>query len=165
MARSTPVVLELGRRRTFATAVDWPGWCRSGQGEEGALQALAAYEQRHSEVAQAAGATFPTRPPALVVVERVEGNATTDFGAPGVVSMHDAAPLTAAQARRTAALVEAAWRSWDQVAAAAPAVLSRPGDGAAAVANGWPPRYAAHRIAWHALDHAWEIEDRSVSGV
>ncbi len=25
----------------------------------------------------------------------------------------------------------------------------------------WPPRYAARRIAWHALDHAWEIEDRS----
>ena len=24
----------------------------------------------------------------------------------------------------------------------------------------WPPRYAARRIAWHALDHAWEIEDR-----
>ena len=25
----------------------------------------------------------------------------------------------------------------------------------------WPPRYAARRIAWHALDHAWEMEDRS----
>ena len=25
----------------------------------------------------------------------------------------------------------------------------------------WPPRYAARRIAWHVLDHAWEIEDRS----
>ncbi len=25
----------------------------------------------------------------------------------------------------------------------------------------WPFRYAARRIAWHALDHAWEIEDRS----
>lgn len=25
----------------------------------------------------------------------------------------------------------------------------------------WPVRYAARRIAWHALDHAWEIEDRS----
>ncbi len=25
----------------------------------------------------------------------------------------------------------------------------------------WPARYAARRIAWHALDHAWEIEDRS----
>jgi hypothetical protein len=28
----------------------------------------------------------------------------------------------------------------------------------------WPARYAAHRIAWHALDHAWEIEDRSTPG-
>jgi hypothetical protein len=28
------------------------------------------------------------------------------------------------------------------------------------VANGWLPRYAARRIAWHVLDHAWEIEDR-----
>jgi hypothetical protein len=25
----------------------------------------------------------------------------------------------------------------------------------------WPAAYAARRIAWHALDHAWEIEDRS----
>jgi hypothetical protein len=25
----------------------------------------------------------------------------------------------------------------------------------------WPIRYAARRIAWHALDHAWEIEDRT----
>jgi hypothetical protein len=29
------------------------------------------------------------------------------------------------------------------------------------VERGWYPRYAARRIAWHALDHAWEIEDRS----
>jgi len=27
--------------------------------------------------------------------------------------------------------------------------------------KGWPPRYAARRIAWHVLDHAWEIDDRS----
>jgi hypothetical protein len=25
----------------------------------------------------------------------------------------------------------------------------------------WPARYAARRIAWHVLDHAWEVEDRS----
>jgi hypothetical protein len=25
----------------------------------------------------------------------------------------------------------------------------------------WPPRYVARRMAWHLLDHAWEIEDRS----
>ena len=24
----------------------------------------------------------------------------------------------------------------------------------------WPVAYAARRTAWHALDHAWEIEDR-----
>jgi hypothetical protein len=24
----------------------------------------------------------------------------------------------------------------------------------------WPPRYFVRRIAWHELDHAWEIEDR-----
>jgi hypothetical protein len=27
--------------------------------------------------------------------------------------------------------------------------------------RGWLPRYATRRIAWHALDHAWEIENRS----
>ena len=26
----------------------------------------------------------------------------------------------------------------------------------------WDPRYAVRRSAWHALDHAWEIEDRAV---
>lgn len=25
----------------------------------------------------------------------------------------------------------------------------------------WTPRYAVRRSAWHALDHAWEIEDRA----
>lgn len=39
--------------------------------------------------------------------------------------------------------------------------LSAPSDGAAVVEKGWPQRYAARRIAWHVLDHAWEIEDRS----
>jgi hypothetical protein len=26
----------------------------------------------------------------------------------------------------------------------------------------WSPRYFVRRSAWHVLDHAWEIEDRSV---
>jgi hypothetical protein len=34
--------------------------------------------------------------------------------------------------------------------------LEHPNEGAK-----WPTPYAARRIAWHALDHAWEIEDRS----
>jgi hypothetical protein len=27
--------------------------------------------------------------------------------------------------------------------------------------KGWPGRYAVRRMAWHVLDHAWEIEDKS----
>jgi hypothetical protein len=41
------------------------------------------------------------------------------------------------------------------------AVLRQPSDGPPPVPNGWPPRYAARRIAWHVLDHAWEMQDRS----
>jgi hypothetical protein len=41
------------------------------------------------------------------------------------------------------------------------AVLGAASDGSPPVPNGWPPRYAARRIAWHVLDHAWEMEDRS----
>ena len=36
-----------------------------------------------------------------------------------------------------------------------------PSDGSPIAGRKWPPRYAARRIAWHALDHAWEIEDRT----
>ena len=36
--------------------------------------------------------------------------------------------------------------------------------GAAPVERGWLPRYAARRFAWHAIDHAWEIEDRRDPG-
>src|SRR4029079_18612347 len=40
-------------------------------------------------------------------------------------------------------------------------VLRRPTDGTPLAGRRWTQRYAARRIAWHALDHAWEIEDRS----
>ena len=39
--------------------------------------------------------------------------------------------------------------------------LDRAWDGKLAIDKGWPPRYAARRIAWHVLDHAWELEDKS----
>ncbi len=41
------------------------------------------------------------------------------------------------------------------------AILREPSDGSPIAGRKWPPRYAARRIAWHALDHAWEIEDRT----
>ncbi|MGN9839955.1 hypothetical protein ACTMTI_17690 [Nonomuraea sp. H19] len=37
-------------------------------------------------------------------------------------------------------------------------VLSRPWQPPQTTA--WPPRYALRRIAWHVIDHIWEIEDR-----
>ena len=43
-------------------------------------------------------------------------------------------------------------------------ILRRPSDGSPIAGRRWPPRYAARRIAWHAMDHAWEIEDRSGPG-
>lgn len=43
-------------------------------------------------------------------------------------------------------------------------VLRQPSDGTPVAGRKWPPRYAARRIAWHVLDHAWEIEDRSDPG-
>lgn len=40
-------------------------------------------------------------------------------------------------------------------------VLGLSSDGSPLPGGAWTQRYAARRIAWHALDHAWEIEDRS----
>lgn len=40
-------------------------------------------------------------------------------------------------------------------------VLSSASDGSPLISKGWPLRYAVRRFAWHVLDHAWEIEDKS----
>jgi hypothetical protein len=210
------VVLEVGAKRVFASAVDWPGWSRSARGEEAALDALVAYADRYAPVAAAAGLRLPVGQ-SFTVIERVRGNATTDFGAPGALTGPDFRPVAASDANRLVALVGAAWEVLDTVAAGAPAELRKgprgggrdrdkmlahvasaeaayarriglrlhepaPGDAKAVRDNraailevlgrasdgerlvepkGWPARYAAQRIAWHALDHAWEIEDRS----
>jgi len=39
----TPIYLEVGTKRSFASALDWPGWSRSGRDENEALAALAAW--------------------------------------------------------------------------------------------------------------------------
>jgi hypothetical protein len=215
MATAVDVYLEIGPKKSFACAVDWPGWCRVGKGEEAALEALLEYAERYRPVLAAAGRRLP-RAVELRVVERVPGSGATDFGVPHAVPELDLAPMTRALARRTADVVQASWDHFDRVAAAAPAELRKGPRGGgrnrdkivehvigsdlgyaqllgikaakgaesnpAAVADvraavldvlrsttdgqpvrpkGWPTRYAARRIAWHALDHAWEIEDRS----
>lgn len=48
-----------------------------------------------------------------------------------------------------------------EVRAAIVEVLGLNSDGSPLPGGAWTQRYAARRIAWHVLDHAWEIEDRS----
>ncbi len=39
-------------------------------------------------------------------------------------------------------------------------VLSKPSTGEPLVSGGWNASYAVRRMAWHVVDHIWEIEDR-----
>lgn len=116
-----PVMIEHGEKRTFASAVDWPGWSRSGKREEAALQALAAYGPRYGQVLEATRLDF--RPPedgsAFLVVERSKGDATTDFGAPGVIPEGDKEPVEKSDHERLVALLQACWAAFDRAALAA----------------------------------------------
>ncbi len=51
----------------------------------------------------------------------------------------------------------------EELRAAIAAALGAPSDGSPLVAGGWTTRYAARRIAWHILEHAWEMQDRADS--
>ena len=116
------VGLEIGPRWVFASALDWPGWCRRGRGEHAALDTLLDYADRYAAVA---GPEFA--PGDLQVAGQVTGNATTDFGAPDVPGPWDAEPLGPAEADRLTRLLEAGWEYLDSVAADAPAGLRKVG--------------------------------------
>ena len=152
MARRTvvPVGVETGAKRVFAFAVDWPGWCRTAETEAGALEALAEYAPRYAPVAARAGIAFPMQFE-LSVTDRAQGTATTDFGAPDARLPGDARRLRDAAAIR--AFREAIASACLEGAKRPPADAER--------ASLWPVRYFIRRLTWHALDHAWEMEDRS----
>ncbi|WP_067171679.1 hypothetical protein [Microtetraspora niveoalba] len=117
------VYLELGPKKVFACSLDWPGWCRIGSSEELAIETLTGYEPRYRLVAERAGLPFSPGDP--VVVERVKGTSTTDFGAPDAVAEADRAPMDAEEADRGIALLRAAWEIFDEVAAASPEELRK----------------------------------------
>jgi len=227
MAQATTpitVYLEIGQKRTFATALDWPGWSRSGRDETSALQTLYEYGPRYARALQTAGLDFeaPSDPADLVVAGRQAGNATTDFGAPDLTLPSDTEPVDPGELERWQAVLLACWRTFDAAVEAATGHTLRKGPRGggrelakivqhvrdvdiaylkslggtldlgdeddpeqafaqirqailttldAAVrgeipAHGprggarWTPRYFVRRLAWHELDHAWEIEDR-----
>lgn len=200
MAGAQRIYLETGQTWVFACSLDWPGWCRRGKGEEPAVEALLSYAPRYRT---AVGSRFAAGD--VEVVGRVDGDATTDFGAPSAIGAWDHEPLTAEETRRQVGILQAAWRAFDDGAAAAPASLRkgprgggrdtnqivdhvREAERAFASRSGgrvpprtpwadqralivetlssppagakWPARYALRRMAWHILDHLWEIEDR-----
>jgi hypothetical protein len=218
------VYVEVGSKRVFAGAMGWPGWCRSGRDEPSALQALIEYGPRYAAAVRKAVDGFePARDARdLNLVERLEGDATTDFGAPHVPPAFDSLPLDLEELDRLSRLLRASWEAFDSAAEAAASVILRTGprgggrdvpkmrahvlgaDASYVAALGgtfraggrgpgenprlvretfmntlvarvrgelptrgpkgglrWSPRYAIRRSAWHALDHAWEIEDRS----
>ncbi|HEU4487775.1 MAG TPA: hypothetical protein VFS38_00650 [Actinomycetota bacterium] len=116
-----PVFLEVGHKRVFACAIEWPGWARSGRDEEAALEALFAYAPRYARVLRGTrlGFQVPQDVSALAVVERLRGTATTDFGAPDVSPAADAKPVRDTDLRRFTTLFRACWRAFDRAAEAA----------------------------------------------
>jgi hypothetical protein len=210
------VFLETAPKKTFAAALDWPGWVRAGKTETAAIESLRAYAPRYRSATRGSPLVLPSdAADRLEVVERASGDASTEFGVPGAIAKADRRPVDGPEAEQLAAIVSAAWATFDRIAAAAPAelrkgprgggrdtakvidhvvaadhgythqlgikvpapgpndrtavarmreavldVLRRPSDGTP-LGKRWTQRYAARRIAWHALDHAWEIEDRT----
>lgn len=200
-AVSTRVYFEEGKSSAFAAAIDWPGWCRRAKTKDAALEALLDFHDRY-----AATLSVPFRPGKLNVVGTVPGNATTDFGAPAVVSPWDAEAMTTRDLQRQVTVLTDCWTYFDGVVEHAPPTLTKGPRGggrdrdavaahvreaermyasklgtrvpprtpwaeqrativeallARSPGGTWPARYALRRIAWHVLDHAWEIEDKS----
>lgn len=117
MLQRVKVYLECGAKRTFAGALDWPGWCRQGSTEIEALAALLAYGPKYASLLKGTrlGFVAPTDRAQLVVVERLPGTATTDFGAPGVAPTvdHDRS-CDAADLKRFEKILRAGWRALDE---------------------------------------------------
>jgi hypothetical protein len=223
---SIKAYVEVGKKKTFVGAVDWPGWCRCGRDEQAALQALVDYGPRFALVLQGRGIEFqaPTDLSDLILTERQDGNTTTDFGAPAIVLDADREPIDRTEYERSQTVLLACWQAFDGAVQRATGRELRKGPRGGgrdlekildhvqdadrgylarlawkhkreggqdpaeelrrtrqAILNAlqvgvngelpergprggvmWPARYFLRRVAWHVLDHAWEIEDRLV---
>lgn len=219
------VVLEVGKKRVFAIARDSPGWCRGGSDERAALRALFDYGPQYQKALKASKIRFtaPKQLSEFVVVERIKGDATTDFGAPSLAWSEDKRPISQRELELFRRILQACWLEFDEAVQAATGRVLRKGprgggrdlrkisehvcdvDAAYlkslggkpkpsenlglshrlaqvreeilttlnAAARGeipergprggirWTPRYFVRRLAWHELDHAWEIESRA----
>jgi hypothetical protein len=119
MPEPVRVQIEVGKKkRSVASAFDWPGWDRWAKTADGALGVLETYRPRYAKVAELAGYgdMFAAAGP-LEVVERVPGTGMTDFyGTPCVAAPPEYERMTPADLERKTALLQACWTYFDSVA-------------------------------------------------
>jgi hypothetical protein len=170
------------------------------------------------------GFEAPENPDSFTIIERQDGNRTTDFGAPAIILDFDQAPIDQNLFERSRTILQACWVAFDKAVQTAEGKQLRKGPRGGgrdtekivehvlagdqgylsrlawkhkvqttadpyeelkrtreavlsalqvALEGGlpergprggiiWPPRFFIRRVAWHVLDHAWEIEDRIV---
>jgi hypothetical protein len=224
---SFEIFLEVGQKRIFAVSAKWPGWTRSGRDEASAIQSLWDSATRYAKAMFLSGLGFhsPESTSDFNILGRLEGNVTTDFGAPDAQFPNDSESMGINELERSKVILNSCWKALDQAILAAQGkelkkgprgggrdldriirhvieaeegylrVLGyKPGnmDNASSIekinhlrdkafkglemaingqiprespkgGNRWSPRFYIRRLAWHALDHAWEIEDRTLN--
>ncbi len=118
MANPTQILIyvEIGQKRFFAGALDWPGWCRSGKDEAAAVQTLLDYAPRYASILHSAhlGYKPPDSLAQFKLVERLKGGTTTDFGAPESAPSVDAHSMDEAELKRSQKLLQTCWQAFDK---------------------------------------------------
>ena len=118
MPATFPIYLEVGKKRVFASALNWPGWTRSAKTDENALDLLHEYGPRYAKVVRRLGFVAPKSAAAFTIEERVKGDATTDFGAPAIPWSKDARPIKTDELKRLVTILERCWAAFDETAEA-----------------------------------------------
>jgi hypothetical protein len=106
-------------KKVAAFAIDWPGWSRGAKTGPEAVESLEAYRERYRPVAALAGlgSQFDDTGP-LDIVEDHVGVGSTDFwGISFAPSSFELTPMGEDELERKLALLRAAWRFFDDVAA------------------------------------------------
>lgn len=122
-----PVYLEIGKKKVFASAIDWPGWSRSAKDIGTALESLTLYAPRYAKVVEATFAFVPPQRPNFEIKETLTGNSTTDFGAPDAVSHADQRSIDEQESKRLRAILELCWTAFDSVVVTAAGMPLRKG--------------------------------------
>jgi hypothetical protein len=106
-------------KKVAAVAIDWPGWSRGAKSPDAAVELLEAYRERYRPIARLAGIESEFEAAgALDIVEDHVGVGSTDFwGISFAPSSFEQAPMPEDEIERKLALLQAAWRFFDDVAA------------------------------------------------